>query len=324
MILLSETEIKNFVLQKDKVITHTVGAVTSYEIIGEEPKKDYHYVKIRAVVSLDSITADLMALKILLVSMDKPRTMVLIHEKDTHTAESAVIDLLKNKGFEIIDPVQIAAQMGMSEKFIGKASAGDPVAAAELGTYHSAEYIIIGEVKKTSIQSELLKDTGMYSGQAAISLRVINCSTGKIVATKSGSGAAAHLSPDVAIEQASLKAAEELMNKGLFEDIVSSFQDSVNNGIEYELEILGVKNYHQQKQLAMFISGIDGVISAIKRSYGNTKLNLSVQFQGNVDTLCDKIDSKKVSSTTLFVTDVANNRITVRAEETDSSSKNST
>ena len=100
--LISETEIKNYELQKDIILTKTMGSVKHYALLEEKKQgpQDF-YARIRAVVSLADIQADLAALKILLESMDKPRMLVVIKEQNGQTAENTIIDFLyfslKNK-----------------------------------------------------------------------------------------------------------------------------------------------------------------------------------------------------------------------------------
>ena len=76
-ILISHTEINNFELQKDIILSRTIGSVKQYDILKEDTESDGSiFIRINALVSLASIKADLAALKILLESMDKPRMMV--------------------------------------------------------------------------------------------------------------------------------------------------------------------------------------------------------------------------------------------------------
>jgi hypothetical protein len=314
VVLSSQTEVENFMLKKDKVITQSYGSVRSFTVMKEEQKGDTWHVKISAVVSLDSITADLMALKILLASMDKPRTMVLIQEEGGQNAESTVVDFLKGKGFDLVDPAQAAALMAKDDPFIRKAIEGDPVAAAKLGAENGAEYVVVGSVRKSILAGEVVKDTGMKSGQASLTLKVVNCSNGRIVASKSATGAAIHIADDIAKSQAATKAATNLMDKKLFEAIVSSFQDTVNNGANYEITISGVKSYGLQKSAAKVLEDTEGVVSVTKRSFGSGKLELSVLFKGSVETFCDRIDSKAVDDTKLAVTNVAGNRIALNLQ----------
>jgi hypothetical protein len=314
VVLSSQTEVENFMLKKDKVITQSFGSVRSYTAIKEELKGDTWHVKISAVVSLDSITADLMALKILLVSMDKPRTMVLIQEEGGQNVESTIIDYLQSKGFDLVDPAQTAALMAKDDPFIRKAVEGDPVAAAKLGAENGAEYVVVGTVRKSLLANEVIKDTGMKSGQANLTVKVVNCSNGRIVATKSATGAAVHIADDIAKSQAAAKAATTLMDKKLFEAIVTSFQDTVNNGANYEIVISGVKSYGLQKSASKVLEDTEGVVSVSKRSFGSGKLELSVVFKGSVETFCDRVDSKVVDDAKLAVTNVAGNRIALNLQ----------
>jgi len=309
VILSSQTEVENFTVKKDMILTQTVGSVKEYTLLKKEQRGDNWYVKMRAVVSLDSITADLMALKILLVSMDKPRTMVLVQEENGANAETAIVDYLQGKGFDLIDPAQAAALMAKDDPFIRKAIAGDPVAAAKLGAENGAEYILVGTIKKSLLDSQILSETGMKSGQASLTAKIVNCSNGRIVATKSATGAAVHVSPDIAMNNAAAKAAGNLMDHKLFEAIVASFQDTVNNGANYELTIAGIQSYAIQKKATAILQGTDGVVSVSKRSFSGGKLELTVMFKGSVDTLCDRIDGKNIAEAQLAITEVIGSRV---------------
>jgi len=109
-----------------------------------------------------------MALKILLASMDKPRTMVLIQEENGQNVQSTITDYLQNKGFDLVDPAQAAALKAKDDPFIQKAVEGDPVAAAKLGAENGAEYVVVGSVRKSLMGGEVVKGTGMKSGRRAL------------------------------------------------------------------------------------------------------------------------------------------------------------
>ncbi len=314
VILSSQTEVENFVLKKDKIITQSFGAVKNYSLLKEELQGDTWYVKIKATVSLDSIHADLIALKILLISMDKPRMMVLIQEDDGQYSESAIVDYLQSKKFDLIDPTQIAVLMEKDDPFVRKAMKGDPIAAARLGAENGAEYIVVGKVRKSLFDNTLLNNSGMKSGQASITVKVINCSNGRIITTKSATGAAVHVTEETAMGKAAALAATNLMDKQLFEAIVSSFQDTVNNGANFEVTIVGIKNYRKQKQTTKLLQQTPGVVSVTKRSFGDGKLELTVLFKGSVETFCDTVDSTVIANDILTVTDIKGNRIVLNVQ----------
>ncbi|MBU0483424.1 MAG: hypothetical protein KKB30_02785 [Proteobacteria bacterium] len=312
-LLISETEVNNYMLQKDLILTRTVGAVKSYKIIDESKDDGLFHVKIRAEVSMDAIKEDLVALKILLESMDKPRMMVLISEEKGNAAETAILDYLNGKEFELVDASVVAALMDKDEALVRKATEGDPVAAAQLGAANGAEFIIVGKVVKSTAENKLLSDSGMVSGQANITARVVNCSNARIIASKSAQGAAAHSSLEAAQQTASEKAARKLMDDKLFEKIISSFQDMVNNGMTLELTVVDVPDYNTQKAVQNLIKGLN--VSAVsQRGFGSGELKLSVVYRGNADGFADMVNGKTVLGKKLSVIDIAGSQIKVKLQ----------
>ncbi|OHB32455.1 MAG: hypothetical protein A2X84_08010 [Desulfuromonadaceae bacterium GWC2_58_13] len=314
-VLISQTEVNNFMLQKDLVITQSFGAVRRFSVKEEEQLADGTWrVRIEAVVSLDSIRADLVALKILLESMDKPRMMVLIQEEDGNYAESAVVDYLRGKGFDLVDPAQTAALMQKSDQLIEQATQGDPVAAAKIGAANGAEYVLVGKVGKSQAENPLLKSSGMISGQASLTAKVVNCSNARIIASKSANGAAVHISPDVARSKAAEKAGQKLMDDKLFEEILASFQDTVNNGATVEVTIRNVIDYQAQKSANRLLEETSGVTSVSRRGFFGGEAIYTVVFRGQVDTFCDAVDGKQVAGKKLSVTSVAGSNVVMQLQ----------
>ncbi len=313
--LISQTEIKNFELQKDIILTKTMGSVKKYSILQDKQSNDgSFFIEISALVSLSDIKADLAALKILLESMDKPRMMVLIQEEGGKTAENTIIDYLKEKEFDLVDAATVAALMKKGDDFIDRAVKGDATAAAQIGAENGAEFVIVGSVAKSLKETQLLSESGMISGQASISAKVINCSNGRLVASNSASGAAYHVSGKVAMANATAAAAEKLMDRKLFETIVSTFQDMVNNGILLDVLVKNVPNFKTQKTVTELLTGLPNVVSVSKKSFGNGQLQLAVRFKGNADSFSESVDGKTAADKVLSVTDVASNRIVVVME----------
>lgn len=315
VVLISQTEVKNFQVQKDSILSQTIGSVKKYKILRKEKQADGNsYVKIEAVVSLASIKSDLAALKILLESMDKPRMMVVVKEEGGNSAETAILDYLTAKEFQLVDAAAVAALMNKEQQLIKRATEGDPSSAAQIGALNGAEYVLVGKVTKGLMKSALLGDTGMKSGQANITAKVVNCSTAVIVASTSATSGAVHVSEEVAMANAAEKAAKKLMNKKLFEKIVASFQDMINNGVGLEVRVKNVSNFKMQKAVRKVIGKIPDVVSVSKRSFGGGKLQLSVQYKGTADSFSESVDGKTVQSKRLSVTDIVGSKVTIELE----------
>lgn len=314
-VLISQTEVRNFELQKDIILTKTTGSVKKYNVLQEQKQQDdTFYLRIRAVVSLANIKADLAALKILLESMDKPRMMVVIREENGNYAENAILDYLTEKEFELVDAALVAALMQKEDQLIQRAAEGDPVAAAKIGASNGAEYVIVGKITKSLVTSTFLSSSGMKSGQANITAKVVNCSNAKIIASKSASSAAVHISEDVAKAKAAEKAARKLMDRKLFEEIVSSFQDMINNGIPLNVTIKNVADFSMQRAVREVLGELTDAVSVNKRSFGGGQLNLSVLYKGTADSFSEAVDGKTVGGKRLSVTDIAGSRVVIQLE----------
>jgi hypothetical protein len=310
MVLISETEVENFTLKKDLILTRTIGAVRNYKVLAEDRDGASFHLRISAVVSMAAIKDDLGALKILLESMDKPRMMVLIREENSNAAETAILDFLSQKEFELVDAAAVAALLEKDETLIRMATEGDPTAAAQLGAANGAAFVIIGKVVKSSADNKLLAEAGLLSGQASITARVVNCSNASIIASKSARGAAAHIDLRIAQENASDQAARKLMDRELFENIVASFQDMVNNGMTLEVTVDNVGDYRTQKAVQETIGKAD-VSSVSKRGFGAGKLQLAVVFRGSADAFADALDGKEVLGRKMAVTGIAGSRVSI-------------
>lgn len=310
-VLISQTEVENFMLKKDLVLSQTKGAVRRYEKLGER-RDDYgQCVSIRAVVSLAEIREDLAALRILLESMQRPRMMVLLQGAQAKAAETEIIDYLTAKEFDLVDPAMVATLQQRDDVLIRQAVAGDPLAAARIGADNGAEYILVGNVSAGLQSNDLLAGSGMFSAQGQIAARVVNCSNSRIVASKNAQSAMAHISESAAVQGAVLKTAQKLMDTQLFETIVTSFQNQVNNGQTLEVTVRGLASFQQQKQINEGLLELGSVQSVSKRGFSGGVLSLSVLYRGNVDSFCEALDGRKMGTATLAVTEAVGNRVVV-------------
>jgi len=302
VVITSETEVRNFTVMKDKILSRTEGAVKKYEILDEKIESDGLYtIEIRAVVSLASITKDLNALGILLESMDKPRVMVVIDEKingkRTTNCETEIVDKLLEYKFNMVDPSTVAALFDAGDDVMEKASSGDKNAAVKIGTANGAEVIIVGNVK-TSLAEPVY---GMKSSRADISVQAIVCATGKIIASKNVQAAGAHISEDSAKAESIRKAAGKVIentktDKGitsLFDKIIGAWQEMTNNGMPIRFIVQNVRDFKTVRAIKKMIETLnDDVVSVTQRGWNKPHLELEVIFKGSSETFSENIDGK--------------------------------
>ena len=297
-LLVSQTEVENFVLKKDFILVKTVGAVKQVEVLSETKNSDGSYfVRIRAIVSTSSIKEDLVAMQILLESMNKPRLMVLIDEPGQPTVESNLVSFMTDKGFDIIDSNTVEAR---------NALVGNDKEAAEIGKLNGAEYIITGRASKSTGGGAF----GMTSGQVALSVSIINCSTGKILTSKSDTASFAHVDGNTALAKASERVASSLFNDAIFEKLIVSFQDMVNNGMPLEVVVENVKNFSLKKKVTGLIETLPNVVSVKQQGFKKGTVSYTVVYKGVADALCENLDGKIVDAGGVFsVTDIIGSRV---------------
>ncbi len=302
MVLLSQTEIENFMVKKDQIITKTIGSVKSYDVLSESKAADGSFeVKIRAVLSRTSMREDLAAFHILIESMDKPRVMVVVSENNVGNeeptnsfAENAVIKFLRDPyEFDVVDPA-VSADIKRSQQKMA-ALAGDAKAAAAIGSQYGAEVMLVGTA--VSRQAEGLSQNlgGMVSVQADVTLKAINCSSNRIIGTSSGHGAHVHISPNSAGNMAIEKGAKKAI-KDLLDAIVKEWRNQLNNGITIRVTVENVDSFRLKNSIMHTLKSISNISAARERGWKaeSRLLEIDIQYKGNVDGFCTRMDGYKL------------------------------
>ncbi|MFO7558130.1 MAG: hypothetical protein R6X10_04820 [Desulfobacterales bacterium] len=311
----SETETANYVLQKDKILARSEGYVTSYKILKEEKKDDRHTVKIKATVSLDKIKDDLIAMKILLESMERPKLMVLVEEDyidmkkpGMRIAEAELNSLLAAKGFELVDKAQV--EKVKEQNKARQALAGNVSAASSLGLSFGAQYVIIGKAVVQDV-GEAFAGTGLKSIQTSLQLKVIQSQSGLLLGSVVKNGVAAHISPLTGATKSLKNSVQKAADEYLVDAITNSFQGYLNNGVPLKLHITGVKTFKDYKRTTSEIQSIESVVSSKQEGWNKTGglLVLDLRYKGTSEELAEKLDGRRLGKNSLEVVDFAPDRV---------------
>jgi hypothetical protein len=324
MVLLSKSEIENFQLKRDIVITKTIGAVSQYQIISETKNTDGTItIKIKATLSKSSMRQDLAAFNILIETMDKPRVMVIIDETNVgskspsnQAAEITILNFLKDPyGFDLIDQ-SVALSIKSSKQQMAELN-GDLKAAAAIGNQYGAEVLITGSALSSKAEGISQNLGGMVSVQADITLKAINCTNGRIIGSAGEHAAKVHISPQTAGTQAISKAAEKAIGS-LLDAIIKEWQGQVNNGLPISVTINKVTIFRQKKAIIATLNTLSGITTVRERSWNSTsaELILDIVYKGTTDGFCTKIDGYKLRSGGGFfsVTGVNGNDVTLTTQ----------
>jgi len=321
-ILLSQTEIENFQLKKDQIITKTIGGVKSFETVHEGKTSDGLYeVTINAVLLKNVMRKDLAAFHILAESADKPRVMVVVDETNlgndepgNQAAETAIIQFLKDPyEFDCIDPASVAS-IRESDKKMAELE-GDNDAAASIGTKNGAEVIITGKAISRAATNLSQNLGGMTSVQADVNLKAINCSNGSVIGTAQAHAARVHLNPATAGHQAITQASQKAIGT-LLDAITKAWQNEQNNGITMSVTVKGVKSFKLKNEVVQALQGVSGVSAVRERDWTSQGkvLTADVVYKGNTSGFCSVVDGQKLKSGTLDVSGVSGMKVTLRIQ----------
>ena len=203
---------------------------------------------------------------------------------------------------------------------------GDAKAAAAIGAQYGAEVIITGKaISRQATDAANARLGGMVSVQADITLKALNCSNARVFATSSAHGAAVHISPNTAGNKAFEKAAKTaiLGNKrqkktGLLDVIIKEWQNQLNNGITIRLTVKNVGSFRVKNSVMHTLKSVSSISAARERGWNaeSKMLEVTVQYKGNVDGFCTRLDGYKFKSGagSLAVTGVSGSSVTLSAQ----------
>jgi len=318
----SDTMTESYKVIHDKILARTTGYVEKYKILSEGPEGDLYRVRIQAEIGRADLTSDLNALGLLHVMVEKPKVMVIIDEKigglygttgseSMGQAESTIIEKLINAGFNVVDADTVKANISRDKAL--RILEGDNRAAAAEGLKYGAQIVITGKAfSKNAITS--IRGTNMQSIQATMQARVIRTDTAKVIASKSATGAQAHIDEmqggALAIKEASEKISDELI-----EMIVKQWSGEVyGRSQEITVMINGLVSYRHLAAVKKILEKeTQGVKAVHQRSFTGGIAELSIDYGGKSSNIADELSNRKFPGFRLEPTNVTPNRIDIRA-----------
>ena len=301
-VLTSQTELENFQVKKDLVLTRTEGAVKSSEVINRTQGPDGAWeVTVRAVVSKAAIREDLRALSILKAAIGNPRVAILVREtvlgKSTvdGPVEHQVILGFQSREFEVVDPSD--AIRAKRARDIQLAEGGDAKAAAALGAELGAEVVIVGSadaVETDLSQNPYFRNTGMKGSSGTVTLKAIDVNTREILASAIADAPGIHINPAVAGSQALEKAGKKALEKdGVIDQLIKAWQNKANNGVLLRVRIQNIPNFSASPLVVEELR--TDAASVETRKMADRTLFLDVSWRGTASDFCASVDGRKIN-----------------------------
>jgi len=320
----SDVLVENYQTVEDKIYTKTTGYVQTYDVVSSSKQSDNVFeITIRATVKMSDLRNDLQAIGVLISRKGKPRTMVLIDERnittnyhqliaDLNTTETTIMNEMMNTGFPFVDAA--TAKRNIARDMAQAAIQGDAAAAASIATRLGAEILITGTAisKVASGGPAVVRNAGFKSCQANINLRVIRADDASIIAVASAHDRAAHIDEvtggSQALEKAAKKASSELTDK-----IIKVWQQDVYSGTQVQLQVLNITSFSQlntfKNSLTYYVRGVQAVN---QRSFEGGAALFDIDIKGNAEQLASELEAKEIEGIKLQVIGLTANKVTVK------------
>ncbi len=292
----SRTMVENFELKKDEIFSKAAGYVSTYEVLEEKKQFDLYTVKVKAVVNQQKLGDDARALGLLQELVGKPKMMIMVDEYwwdsslpkdaqetvDDPASAARIAERFLGRGFSLVDAETVKSlrqsEMLSMDDLMNNGEAITRIAQQAAAEY-GAEILILGTCKAEP--ASLVG--GKYTATATLSAKIVDASTGALLGTKQYSQSGVGISPEQARSESGARAGDGV-SQTLIDQVLNSWQDKANNGMDYIIKLYNVDSFVQQGM--KFITGlkkIGGVTHAKKRTWDEKlkRLEIDLTYKGN-------------------------------------------
>jgi len=298
----------------DNIYSKAQGFVKTFKVISENKGPDGNWeVTISAEVTaiLDEVMQDEAALQTLLSSMNRPRIIFLVREENlidnvpTDFAETKLLSLFFEKGFDVVDRQLVQALKG--EQDYENALSGNVAAAARVASQLGADIIVIGTAKVSSGGIFY----GMTSGQADINGKIVRVDTGDILAVvPNAHGKKPHISPSTAGVNAMNDAAGTLGTE-IIRQLIEKWSTAQSNFVKCYI-VLKNADFMSYTMFETFLKAqtVSGIRNAYSKSLNDGIAEYEIEFEGKAMDLAMGLSKTQPDGFNIKVTGITGNRIT--------------
>ena len=298
----------------DNIYSKAQGFVKKFNIVKEKKDPDGNWeITISAEVTqiLDQVMQDEVAMQTLLNSMNRPRIIFLLREENlidntpTDFAETKLLSMFYNKGFDVVDRQLVQALKG--EPDYEQALSGNVAAAAKIAAMLGAEVIVIGTAKISSGGVFY----GMTSGQADLNGKIVRADTGEILAVvPNAHGKKPHISASTAGVNAVNEAADKL-GTDIIRQLIQKWSTQQSNFIKVFI-ILKNADFGSYMMFQSFLQAqtVSGIRNAYSKSLNDGVAEYEVEYEGKAQDLAMGLSQTTPDGLNFKVTGMSGNRIT--------------
>jgi len=289
----SKSVVDSGVWVKGEVVAKSEGLVKDYQVLSERAGSDSYFISINAYVTESAVSN---MVESLLSDWEKPVIFPIIDETITGTSKNkydnstigAMSKFFNEKGFFI-------QKTSKWQKDLNKNSSYDPGYFMELSEKTTPDFELIFYGTSSCNNAGKVMNSNLLSGQANITLSVVDIHTGMLIASSTHNGAAAHLDINTACNQA-IDRALTYVNEDIFKQMLSKWKKEYGNGKVIILEINGNLSYDNLYKLENDLrDNLRGVEDVLEKDIQNKKKVLHVVYKGQTKDFMQELVNKQLS-----------------------------
>jgi len=277
----STSEVENFQLKLDRILSESKGFISNYKIISEKRQGDQFEVTVEAEVGRERLKDRLEAINLIIARKAKPRLMLLFAEKAQKDAiaEAAMSRYFMGKGFKLIDAQSLPRERSGELPH-------DPKSVGRLAGQYGAEIVMVGTVDAATTSFNV-GGIEMHSNKVTVSVKVINGDTGEVITTDSKGGSAPGMKGD--LKKITEEAAEKLARQ-MMDEVLEKWSSELTNTVTVKLVVSGLDSYETLQQFKDLLStDVKGFKEVQQRAYRRGEAELDVELRGNSRSLADDL-----------------------------------
>lgn len=279
------TEVENFQLKMDRILSESKGFVETYRILSEKRDGDNYEVTIEAEVGEGKLHERLKAIDLITSRKAKPRLMILFSEmaqKDA-LAEAAMSRFFLAKGFKLVDAMVVKQNRGELNAAV---FAINEKALVKLTRNYGAEIVLSGSIEAVSI-AFTISGIDMFTNKVNVCVKVINGDTGEVVTT----GCESTAKPGAKGEFAGItEEATGKLSRRILEETLERWSTDLANTTSVKLQVSGLNEYQDllnfKDQLPLVVKGFKQVF---QRAYAEGAAELDLEVRGDVQGVADDL-----------------------------------
>ena len=320
VIISTESQMRNFDLVSDEVLSQSKGFIRSYDVIQQGQDGPFFNVTIRAVVvKKDFIQNFENALENLYKRVGKPRIMLVVQEIENTSGDANAADksdsalnvvekeirkILLKQGFTFID-----ARTLKKGSLLNKARAGDANrdGLLDAARVSKAELVMLGR-GRIGAKSMLQKFNIV---EASVGLDVIRTDNGEVMASDVATGKGLHINEDTAAVTALQKAADEITPK-IMEQVTYQWLKEKNEGQRIEMVVKGASFGDVVNLRRALGNTVKGVRKVRQKSFNNGVALLELESKDSPDRLAESLYDAEFEGFKLTIEDVTASTLTVK------------